>query len=101
MHMVFSRAICTPSWPYLHGGFFVLNGIVVLLEDILKPMVTSWNLGSRILNALPSLVFTLYVFATLTILNHLLFWTELEACDYRRRFINGGLALLPEDTWLQ
>ena len=101
MHMAFSRSICTRELPFLHGAFFVINGIIVLLEDVLKPTVTSWKLGQRILKALPSLFFQVYVILTLFVLTHFFFWPELDVCDYRERALNNGLVSSRLDTYIQ
>ena len=78
-----------------HGFFFVANGLVIVLEDVVKFFVSKQKGGLAFSKSIPKLFWQIYAVSTVTLLGHLFFCSEFVEFGYVDVLMNAGLSFVP------
>ena len=78
-----------------HGFFFVVNGLVVVLEDVAKFFVSRQKGGLAFSKSIPKLFWQIYAVSTVSVLGHFLFCPEYVDFGYADVTMNAGMSSLP------
>lgn len=82
------------KFPILYGLFFVANGVLVILEGLIKANLKQYDLYKTAITVTPRWLFHLYGFAVIFYLNHKFFWPELNEVSIGKDMVHGVMCFL-------
>ena len=80
-----------------HGFFFVANGLVIFLEDVVKFFVSRQKGGLALSRSIPKLFWQIYAVSTVTVLGHFFFCPEFVEFGYADIMMNADLSSPPRN----
>ena len=80
-----------------HGFFFVANGLVIVLEDVVKFFVSRQKGGLALSRSIPILFWQIYAVSTVIVLGHFFFCPEFVEFGYADIMMNADLSSSPRN----
>jgi len=76
----------------LYGLFFVINGIIVVLENVLKTLVRATGYKPIVSSLVPSFLYHIYSISVTFTLAHRFFWPDLDAAGGAEMIAEGMIS---------